>query len=224
MEYNSSGKQYNGEKAVISLTSWKARIDTVSKTLFSLIKQCPGFHVVLVLSEDEFKKGVDELPNSLKLFIKNNLIEILWVKKNFKSFKIIFTMDKYNKVPIISADDDCLYKFNYAEELYNKWLENKNCVITYKSVIHKGIKFQHGPSTLYPPDCFRKYMFTCLKNKIVRTNHDDVLYGIMLQRLNIKIFELNAKPPYVFHDCLCALSHNKVMTCQTAIDVIQKEI
>ena len=98
MEYNSSGKQYNGEKAVISLTSWKARIDTVSKTLFSLIKQCPGFHVVLVLSEDEFKKGVDELPNSLKLFIKNNLIEILWVKKNFKSFKkIIFTMDKYNK-------------------------------------------------------------------------------------------------------------------------------
>ena len=52
--YPSSGKKYNGEKAIISLTSWKARIGTVAKTIFSLVKQCPGFHIVLVLSEEEF--------------------------------------------------------------------------------------------------------------------------------------------------------------------------
>jgi hypothetical protein len=39
--YPSFGKKYNGEKAIISLTSWKARINTVSKTLFSLLQQCP---------------------------------------------------------------------------------------------------------------------------------------------------------------------------------------
>jgi hypothetical protein len=63
--YNSSGKKYNGEKAIISLTSWKARINTVSKTLCSLIKQCPGFHIVLVLSEEEFPQKEKELPENL---------------------------------------------------------------------------------------------------------------------------------------------------------------
>ena len=46
--YPTSGKKYNGEKAIISLTSWRARINTVDKTIYSLIKQCPGFHIVLV--------------------------------------------------------------------------------------------------------------------------------------------------------------------------------
>jgi hypothetical protein len=50
--YPSFGKKYNGEKAIISLTSWRARINTVAKTIYSLIKQCPGFHIVLVLSEE----------------------------------------------------------------------------------------------------------------------------------------------------------------------------
>ena len=57
-------KQYNGEKAIISLTSWKARINTVGLTLFSLYKRCPGFHIVLVLSEEEFPKKEAELPDS----------------------------------------------------------------------------------------------------------------------------------------------------------------
>ena len=121
--YPSFGKKYNGEKAIISLTSWRARINTVSKTLFSLLKQCPGFHIVLVLSEEEFPKMMDELPEILKVFAENELIEILWVYKNYKSFKkVLFTMDKYRNVPVISADDGCVYVRNYAEELYQKYL------------------------------------------------------------------------------------------------------
>ena len=97
--YPTFGKKYNGEKAIISLTSWKARINTVSKTLFSLIKQCPGFHIVLCLSEEEFPKMMDELPDNLKLFVDNELIEVLWVFRNYKSFKkVLFTMDKYRDV------------------------------------------------------------------------------------------------------------------------------
>ena len=34
-------KTYNGEKAVISLTTWKKRIDTVYKTIQNLIDTCP---------------------------------------------------------------------------------------------------------------------------------------------------------------------------------------
>ena len=60
-------KQYQGEKAIISLTSWKARIKTVGLTIYSLLTQCPGFHIVLVLSEEEFPKKERELPRDLVL-------------------------------------------------------------------------------------------------------------------------------------------------------------
>lgn len=224
-EYACSGKKYNGEKAIISLTSWRARINTVSKTLYSLLTRCPGFHIVLVLSEEEFPQKEKELPESLMLFVESNLIEILWFGKNIKSFKkILPTMQKYKDLPVISADDDCIYKCNYAQMLYNKWLTNKDCVITFKSVIHKNIKFQHGPSTLYCPNCFGNYSYKFLTDPIIKTNHDDVLYGILLKKFHINIIEISEKPPYMFHDCIQALSHNKVMTCQTAIDVITKEL
>ena len=81
--YPSFGKKYNGERGVISLTSWKARINTVSKTLFSLIQQCPGFHIVLVLSEEEFPKMCEELPENLMLFVENEMIEL---RKNFYKY------------------------------------------------------------------------------------------------------------------------------------------
>ena len=129
-------KIYNGEKAIISLTSWKARINTVGKTLYSLLKMCPGFHIVLVLSEEEFPKKEEELPEELMLFVDNDLIEILWVYKNYKAFKkVLFTMDKYRDVTVISADDDCIYLKNYAEKWYNEWLKNK------KSIICNGIGY-----------------------------------------------------------------------------------
>ena len=75
--YPSFGKKFCGERAIISLTSWRARINTVSKTLFSLIQQCPGFHIVLVLSEEEFPKMCEELPENLMLFVENEMIELL---------------------------------------------------------------------------------------------------------------------------------------------------
>lgn len=153
--YKSSGKTYNGEKGIISLTSWKARIKTVSKTLYSLIKQCPGFHIVLVLSEEEFPKKEAELPENLMLFVNSNLIELLWVYKNYKSFKkVLFTMDKYRDVPIISADDDCIYKFNYAEKLYTQWVKNKNACISFYRALYKDYPHTAGYATLHPPYCY----------------------------------------------------------------------
>lgn len=151
--YPRSGKKYNGERAIISLTSWKARINTVPKTLFSLIKNCPGFHIVLVLSEEEFPQKEDELPDELMVFVDNDLIELLWVYGNYKSLKkILFTMDVYRDVPVISADDDEIYIINYADELYQTWLEHKDSLITmYPRHLAKRTA---GPSTLYYPHCF----------------------------------------------------------------------
>lgn len=191
-------KKYDGEKAIISLTSWKARISTVAKTLYSLIQQCPGFHIVLVLSEEEFPRKEDELPENLRLFIENDLIEILWVYKNYKSFKkVLFTMEKYRDVPIISADDDCIYVKNYAEELYTTFLKLPDECIAYRK---SKIPFcLCGPATLYPPSLYETFITKFKKHKITNFQ-DDGFFANVLKELNKKPIALHDKFPCYFHD------------------------
>lgn len=200
-------KTYNGEKAIISLTSWKARINTVSKTLFSLVRRCPGFHIVLVLSEEEFPQKEKELPKSLMAFVNNNLIEILWVYKNYKSFKkVLFTIEKYNGIPVISADDDCIYTCNYAEELYQVWEENRSL---------NGIRYEYGkklqmqgPTSLY---YLSKPMVSTIigmiDDTIIRMGEDDaIVYRFMkLLHCNFGFVHRYTKKPYVFHDTIAPL-------------------
>ena len=192
-------KIYNGEKAIISLTSWKARINTVGKTLYSLLKMCPGFHIVLVLSEEEFPKKEEELPEELMLFVDNDLIEILWVYKNYKAFKkVLFTMDKYRDVPVISADDDCIYIINYAQELYDIWLKNKNCFITYRITKQKYDCIETwGFATLHPPFAYGEYGLFYIDYLEIKNNkhsQDDNYYTVLRKKVNnMNVINLNKK-------------------------------
>lgn len=189
--YPSFGKKYNGEKAIISLTSWKARINTVAKTLYSLIKQCPGFHIVLVLSEEEFPKMMDGLPDMLRLLVNNNLIELLWVYKNYKSFKkVLFTMDKYRDAPIISADDDCIYRFNYAEELYQKY-KKYNCMITETTDVGGGNAY--GYATLYPPTfiVLNSTILLVILQILKKSSHDDFFMRFIREQKKMKLISLH---------------------------------
>ncbi len=193
--YPSFGKKYNGEKAIISLTSWKARINTVSKTLYSLLTQCPGFHIVLVLSEEEFPKKMNALPKNLKLLVDNELIEIFWVYKNYKAFKkVLFTMNKYKDVPIISADDDLIYIKNYADFLYNKWkVLNTYCIglssSYYKKTNNLWIAGLWGYAQLFPPHFIDYLDFNIIK-QITNLGciDDDTFYDIYRQKFNINAF------------------------------------
>lgn len=223
--YRCSGKLYNGENAIISLTTWKARIYTVAKTLFSLIKHCPNYHIVLVLSTEEFPQLERELPKILTAFVNKKLIEILWVKKNYKSFKkILFTMNKYPTLPIISADDDCIYTYNYADALYNKWLQNKKSICTYKLFKYYKLRFQHGPAAIYPPNCFGDSGIQNLNDNILKTYHDDVYYGILALKRKISIVEVNKDVPYIFHDCIKAMSTTITRPIEEAIRVCMANI
>lgn len=210
-EYESIGKEYSGEKACISLTSWKARINTVSKTLYSLVKMCPGFHIVLVLSKDEFPLMEKELPDNLMLFVENKLIELFWIRPNLKSFKkVLFTMDKYRDVPVISADDDCIYTCNYAEELYDRSIQINEKIITFaKSGC--GQYFTQGPCTLYKTNVLNDYLNDCFNEMNKRTDfsQDDSYYHQFLLKRKILVgwvhndrFHL----PYKFHTTVCAIN------------------
>ena len=211
-EYNSSdnpypsfGKKYAGERGVISLTSWRARISTVSKTLFSLIQQCPGFHIVLVLSEEEFPKMCEELPENLMLFVENEMIELLFVYKNYKSFKkVLFTMDKYRDVPVISADDDCIYTCNYAQVLYNNWAKNKN------DIFYCSPGEGSGWGYIWPANVFIKNGIYYANKLYKQSMNDDLLYIKLAEKLKIKKHCLNIKS-MVCHDTVSPINMGNLL-------------
>ena len=194
-------KAYNHEKAIISLTTWKARINTAGLTLFSLIKKCPGFHIVLVLSEDEFPEKEKELPDTIMAFVNQDLIELLWVKRNYKAFKkVIFTIEKYKGIPVISADDDCLYTCNYAERLYERWLQTRADVVRYTP---RTKQITQGPCTLYclSPTLVQEFI-NSLTDEQIKASQDDNVFSKFLIKKGIKITtNVNSKSlPFVFHN------------------------
>lgn len=197
-------KKYNGEKAVISLTSWKARIDTVHKTIENLLTMCPGFHVCLTLSLEEFPNGVFSLPRSLTDLEKANKFEIIWVKKNYKAFKkVLFAIMKYPQVPVISADDDCIYTENYAEKLYQSWVNCEKLHQIHGYKIDRGswpYQFPCGPACLYPPNCFGGYGVNFLSDEVIGSGNDDLYYGVLAFRLRIPFVNVSNRIPFMFHD------------------------
>ena len=207
-------------KACIALTSWKKRINTVGLTIYNLFETCgPDYHIVLTLAEEEFPKKERELPRDLVLMNRAGMFEILWVKKNIRSLKkICYAMTRYNKVPIISADDDCIYTYNYADTLYNAWRMHRKAISSYNVAHHYGIPFQHGPATIYPPGVFGIKCLELLMNpKVISINHDDVLYGLIAWYNHIPIIDIAKSVPYIFHDTNDALSRTRKVKCHAAI-------
>ena len=207
-------------KACIALTSWKKRINTVGLTIYNLFETCgPDYHIVLTLAEEEFPKKEQELPRDLLLMNKTGVFEILWVKKNRQAFKKwLYCSLRYPSMPIVTADDDCLYLVNYADMMYSVWKRNKTCIVT----LGKGANgnkelnmepWPTGSKSLYPPYCF-KNLWVSLVDKICdKTNDDDTFYAFFINHVFhyriISPFTDDERNVYVFHDCIDALSSNK---------------
>lgn len=176
--------------ACIALTSWKKRINTVGLTIYNLFETCgPDYHIVLTLAEEEFPKKEQELPRDLVLMNKAGVFEILWCKRNYKAFKKwLFCAERFPLVPIITADDDCLYRYNYAEELYQLWKNNPSFFVTYYTTQWIGKHITGGYATLYPPYVFKEFT-KILDNEdilgsILACHEDDCLYACLRAKVN----------------------------------------
>ena len=176
---------------VIALTSYKKRIHYTGLTIFSLICNCPRFHIVLTLSRSEFPKGIYDLPNDVQLLIQNRLCEVCWVKNNFKTFKkIVYAQCKYKHLPVISADDGCIYTYNYAQQLYNIWLQHTNNIISIKKFPDPQYSIGGGGyGVLYPPYCFRDIglkIVECFGYLLAKNPNDDRFIGILASKMGIR--------------------------------------
>ena len=213
---------------IVSTTSWKDRINTVGKTIYSVVRNCNPEKVCLTLSSDEFPGKENDLPQNLLGFVESKMLDIIWIEKNIKCFKkILFAMQKYPEYPIVSADDDCLYTENYAKFLYQHWLTDKSSIWSLSGFIdYKNRNYVHGPSALYPPNCFKDIGIKYLGNKLIlSTWHDDVFYSVLAWRLGINIKIVYSKRKvYVFHDCVNPLSREMTASIPIAVKVCLNEI
>lgn len=186
-------------KGVIALTSWTARISTVGLTIFSLLKHCPNYHIVLTLSSDEFPQMNNELPPDLLILEASKRLEILWIKPNLKSFKKwIFAAMKYRTVPVISADDDMIYITDYADELYCHHLASPYSVISYTKAKHNPPN-PCGLASLYPPSLINTFIAELPHYKLTHLQDDRFLMEVCIKH-NFEIIGLHDYYPGYFHD------------------------
>lgn len=200
-------------KACIALTSWKKRINTVGLTIYNLFETCgPDFHIVLTLAEEEFPKKERELPRDLVLMNRAGVFEILWVKKNYKAFKKwIFCAKRYQRWPIISADDDCVYIYNFAEYLYKFADLHKCSICTYDAynvnnrhiiLDNKNVPIR-GPATLYYNNTFTDAVIKAVEAGIFNiTVQDDNVYDAIAstQHIIVKRVDKSLSDILCFHD------------------------
>ena len=124
---------------VISLTSYPARINTIYKTIKSMLNQTlRPYKIVLVLGEDKFPRKELDLPEDLTTLFSDRF-EILWTQKDLRSYtKLIPTLKAFPDKIIVTADDDVIYNSDWLEKLYKAYKKNPKLIHCHRA--HK-IKF-----------------------------------------------------------------------------------
>ena len=164
------------ENIIISLTSYPARIKTVSKTIKTLLNQTmKADKVILWLSEEEFPNKEKDLPQEL-LDLKNNnfSFEIDWCE-NIKSYKkLIPALKKYPNSVIITADDDLLYEPDRVKLLYKEHLKHPKDVICHRAHF---ITFSKNKINEYK-NWIQNFRFNITSNNLFPTTGAMALYPI----------------------------------------------
>lgn len=116
-------------KIIITMTTWPKRIYLASLAISNFIKNQtePYDKFYLVLSKTEFS-SVDELPYTLKKLYTDKKIDILFLEKNYYSFKRMFVFPKHYNDIVISLDDDTMYPKNLIETVKLYYKLYGNCI------------------------------------------------------------------------------------------------
>ena len=179
------------EKIIVSITSWKKRINNAHKPIEILINNTyKPDKIILNLAIEEFPQKNLELPNSILKLFKFDNFEIFWVYKNNNVFKkLIPTINRFKNDLIITIDDDVLYPFDLIENIIKNFIKfgsNKPMSFGSKNsdwIINKTrINSHYGACTIVKYEFFQEKLNEMYKdtteeliNKKIKC-FDDVLY------------------------------------------------
>lgn len=181
------------EKIIVTMTSWKKRINNVATVLKTITQQTLIPDLIIVnLSTQEFPNHEQDLPQDL-LSLLDNKIKINWIdwdnQKQWK--KIIPTFINYPTDVIICIDDDRLYPFDFIEKLYNKHLEFPLNPITVNSGYKVNNMLQHcGHGTLNKA-AFYGDMLSVLDDEIYNIQSSDTCFTFFANRAGHPILAVN---------------------------------
>lgn len=175
------------DKLIISMTSFPPRIGGVARVWYSIIRQNVDsslYHCVLVLSVTEFPRKELDLPDDLRVLIRNGLIELIWYPRNIKSHKkLIPTLLRYPDSSILVIDDDVIRPHGWLQCFIEDHRQHPTDIITgmvaqyldgdkfvmyanrkygntnYGSIIANGRPANGRGGTLYPAHTFQDTRF-----------------------------------------------------------------
>lgn len=188
-------------KIIVSLTSYPKRINTVFKTIQTMIAQTvQPDEIVLWLAKSQFPNLEDDLPEELTRMVSNK-VKIKWTQ-DIKSYKkLIPALIAYPDDIIITIDDDLLFDEHIIERLLKGYRKYPHCIqchrvttVNYRDVNNISItpdalkaypvptylhKLSGGAGCLYPPhslhpDVLRKDLFMLLA-----PTSDDIWFWLM---------------------------------------------
>lgn len=139
-------KKTNKKTIIISLTSYPLRINYVADVLRSVLEQeadCK-FKVVLVLASVQFPNGEKDFPEDLKLVLKTGYVELIWVDKDLRSHKkLIPTLKKYPRNPILIIDDDIIRTPGWLQRFVEDHKKHPKDILAGTFMYHfsDGLKF-----------------------------------------------------------------------------------
>ena len=155
-------------KIIISLTSFPARIDEVTYTIYSLLDQSvKPDEIVLWLGYDKFPNREENLPDIL-LNLQNRGLTIKWCKDLRSYTKLIPSLKMYPNDVIVTADDDVYYPKDWLKMLikqHQKYPENIIC--------HRAHFIRRNED-----GTIKKYNEWELSTKMVRESYYNFLTGV----------------------------------------------
>lgn len=123
--------KYKQCNVIVSLTSHPPRINTAWMAIMSIYKQTQlPSRVVLNLASEDFPKGIDSLPNTLKYLHLHKGLEIVFTENYKVATKLIPTLKRFQRDTIITIDDDRIYNENFIKLLWEEHLKYPKDIIS----------------------------------------------------------------------------------------------
>ena len=204
----------NNDTIIVSLTSYPARISKLWMVVKTLLdqKNVENFKVILWLSENQFPKGLDSLPKSLKNLIKQGL-DVRFVSDDLKSHKkYYYAFKDYPNNIVVTVDDDVLYspvllrtlldvhdKYSdcvicnrgikiIKEKSYRNWDKVDKFMVPVSNIMPTGIG-----GVLYPPHCYHNSIFDVEAIQSTCINGDDLWLNFMCRLNGTKVVHTGVK-------------------------------
>jgi len=161
----------------------------IERLINSLLNQTViPYKIILTLRKEDYQY----LSPSLKLLVENEIIEIVYIRKDFKEFnKYYYIPNKYKSFPVVVVDDSVELEKNAIENLIKSYILNPNAVSArrvYKMVFDESCNLRpfnywikeykkenkqkfhlfaiNGAGTLFPPNVLKfskKFIFSFKK-------------------------------------------------------------